>query len=231
MELPYERFMQYGPASLTGAELIAVILRTGAAGTSAVSVGEQVLSCAGGDGASLSALYDLTMEELLSIRGIGEVKAVKLLCLREIARRLAREPHRERPDFSSPSYVARRYMEEMRHERQERTVVLHLDNRLRLIGEEVITIGSSTCALVSPRDIFRRALRKGADRIILLHNHPSGDPTPSDADIRATAQLRRAGEMLGIRLEDHIVIGDLCYCSMRESGYMEVCEGAPNMLQ
>ena len=223
-EMPYERFMAYGAASLTNAELIAVILRTGTSGASAVDLARRVLEIRAPGREALSVLYDLTLEDLISIRGIGQVKAVKLLCLAELSRRLYREGARPSLVFTSPDTVARYYMEQLRHERQETVLLLLLDNAMALIREETLSIGTVNAALVSPREIFIRAVRAGAVHIILLHNHPSGDPTPSREDIRVTRKILEAGEMLEIRLADHLVIGDRCYTSMKEAGYLESYE-------
>ena len=111
-------------------------------------------------------------------------------------------------------------MESMRHLEVEKTVVMHFDSKMSLIGEDVLTVGTVNGALISPREIFINALKRQAVRIVLLHNHPSGDPTPSGEDIRVTGQVSRAGEILGITLTDHIIIGDLCYCSLKEMGLL-----------
>lgn len=219
-EQPYERFLAGGPQSLTNAELIGIILRTGTKGISAVELGRRVLSLHGGSGNSLSSLPRLTMRELRSIPGIGEVKAVKILCLSEIARRIVKEKIHRARRFDSPETIADYFMEEMRHLEVEKTVVLHMDSKMNLLGEDVLTVGTVNGALISAREIYIKALERQAVQIVLLHNHPSGDPTPSGEDISATRQIRRAGELLGIRLADHIIIGDLCYTSFREMGYL-----------
>lgn len=217
-EQPYERFLACGPQSLTNAELLGVILRTGTKGASAVDLGRKILRLHDPEGNSLSMLHRLTMEELRSIPGIGEVKAVKLLCLTEITRRIVREKIRKSPRLDSPDVIADYYMEELRHLDTERTIVLHMDSKMALLGEDVLTIGTVNGALLSPREIFIKALERRAVQIVLIHNHPSGDPTPSGEDIRVTRQIVRSGSLLGIRLADHIIIGDLCYCSLHEMG-------------
>jgi DNA repair protein RadC len=160
------------------------------------------------------------MEELRAIPGIGEVKAVKILCLSEIARRIVREKVRREQRFDSAELIAEYYMESMRHLETEETVLLHFDSKMSLLGEDIMTKGTVNGALISPREIFIQALRRGAVRIVLLHNHPSGDPVPSSEDISSTRQIKRAGELLGISLTDHIIIGDLCYCSLKEMGLL-----------
>ena len=211
-ERPYERFLASGPQSLTNAELLGIILRTGTKGVSAVELGRRVLGVHDPQQSSLSALR--------AIPGIGEVKAVKLLCLSEIARRIVREKIRTQQNFDSPGTIAEYYMESMRHLETEQTVLLHFDSKMALLGEDIMTKGTVNGALISPREIFIQALRRGAVRIVLLHNHPSGDPRPSREDISSTRQIKKAGELLGIGLTDHIIIGDLCYCSLKEMGFL-----------
>lgn len=219
-EQPYERFLSSGPRSLTNAELLGIILRTGIKGVSAVELGRQVLGIHDPQCDSLSALPKLRMEELRAIPGIGEVKAVKLLCLSEIARRIVREKIHTEQRFDTPELIAEYYMESMRHLETEQTVVLHFDSKMALIGEDVMTKGTVNGALISPREIYIQALRRGAVGIVLLHNHPSGDPRPSREDITSTRQIKRAGDLIGIGLLDHIIIGDLCYCSLKEMGLL-----------
>ena len=199
-EMPYERFLSSGAGSLTNAELLAIILRTGTKEKSATQLSREILGYFDRNATDLSALHRLSLENLMSIPGIGEVKAVKILSLAEISRRLVRERAAERLIFSSPSAVADYYMEDMRHLETETAVLVLLDNRMALIREEILV------------------------NIVLLHNHPSGDPTPSDMDIDITARIRKAGSILGIRLIDHLVIGDQCYTSLRECGYISDME-------
>ncbi len=219
-EQPYERFLACGAQSLTNAELVGIILRTGTKGVTAVELGRRVLEIHDPEGGSLSALPRLTMKELRALPGIGEVKAVKLLCLSEIARRIVREKIRRQPRLDKPDLIAEYYMESMRHLETEQTVLLHFDSKMALLGEDVLTTGTVNGALISPREIYIQALRRGAVRIVLLHNHPSGDPAPSREDIESTRLIKRAGELLGIGLTDHIIIGDLCYCSLKEMGIL-----------
>ena len=162
--------------------------------------------------------FGLTKEDLMSIPGIGEVKAVKILSLAEISRRLVREQAARRLVFSSPSSVADYYMEDLRHLETETAILVLLDNKLALLREEILSLGTVNCTLLSPREIFLRALRWGAVNIMLLHNHPSGDPTPSRMDLEVTERISRVGKLLGIHLIDHLVIGDLSYTSLREYG-------------
>ena len=217
-EMPYERFLSCGASSLTNAELLAIILRTGTREKNAVQLSREILGFFEQGACDLSALHRLTLEDLKSIPGIGEVKAVKILSLAEISRRLVRERASSRLVFSSPSAVADYYMEQLRHLETETAVLVLLDNRMALLREEVLSLGTVNCTLLSPREIFLRALRWGAVNIMLLHNHPSGDPTPSGMDIEITERICNAGQILGIQLIDHLIIGDLSYTSLRECG-------------
>ena len=200
-EMPYERFLKYGGGSLSNAELLAIMLRTGSSGDSALDLAHHILCLKneGGKEESLLALYHLSLRDLMSVRGIGEVKAVRLLCLTELS------------DY---------YMESLRHEEREIVLLLLLDNQLRLLREEKLSVGTVNCSLLSPREVFLRALEGGAVNILLLHNHPSGIAAPSDADISITKRIRDLGAELEIPLVDHIIIGDLCYTSMKEAGVL-----------
>lgn len=217
-EMPYERFLSCGASSLTNAELLAIILRTGTKEKNATQLSREILGFYEEGSSDLSALHRLTLEDLKSIPGIGEVKAVKILSLAEISRRLVRERAATRLVFSSPSAVADYYMEQMRHLETETAVLVLLDNKMALLREEVLSLGTVNCTLLSPREIFLRALRWGAVNIMLLHNHPSGDPTPSGMDKEITERICKAGQILGIQLIDHLIIGDLRYTSLREYG-------------
>lgn len=219
-EQPYERFMKFGAGSLTNAELIAIILRTGTSKATALDLSRRILTCHQPDNESLSVLYDLTMKDLMSIHGIGQVKAVKILCLSEVAKRISSENARAKLSFTSPESIADCYMEELRHEKREKCLLLLMDSRLSLIREEVISIGTVDRALLSTRDIYSRALREDAVYIAILHNHPSGDPAPSEDDMIMTEKIQKAGELVDVVLVDHMIIGDGVYYSMREHGYI-----------
>ena len=163
-----------------------------------------------------------TVEQLRQVRGIGKVKAIQIRCLAELARRMAKAEALEGLDFSSPNTIARYYMEDMRHRQKEVMKLLLLNTKAKLIGASDISVGTVNATLVSPRELFLEALKKNAVSIILLHNHPSGDPTPSQEDILLTQRVRKAGDLIGIELLDHIIIGDNRYISLREKGFF--CE-------
>ncbi len=212
---PYEKFMKMGAESLTDAELLAIILRTGTSNKDALSLAEEILSLNGTD-ENLLTLYNLTAEDLQKIKGIGEVKAVKLLCITEISKRISMQKTKVNLCLSSPSSIASYFMEQLRHKKTECLVLLCLDNKCKMICHDIITSGSVRMSLVPPREIFLEALHRKAVNIVLLHNHPSGDPTPSESDYESTKKISELGELLGIPLLDHIVIGDNVYFSFAE---------------
>lgn len=214
-ERPYEKCMGYGAASLTNAELLAVLLRTGTKGLSALDLARHLLSPKCGEEGILN-IHQLTLEKLKKIKGIGTVKAVQILCLSELTKRLAKASAREGLILNLPSTIAEYYMEDMRHQKQEHMKLLMLNTKSKLVGECDISKGTVNASLVSPRELFIEALAKNAVAIILLHNHPSGDPTPSSSDIALTQRVKEAGALIDIELLDHIIIGNNCYISFAE---------------
>ncbi len=212
-ELPYEKCELHGVASLSDAELLAVLLRTGGSGRNAVELAGLILKQNPG---GLLNLYRLGLKELRRLPGIGRVKAVQLQCIGELSKRIAHTRHLQGITMDKAQTVAAYYMEQLRYEEREVLLLCMFDSKCRLLGDKVISIGTVNASLVSPREIFLAALEHHAVHIILLHNHPSGIPVPSQADKQVTAQLKDCGELLGIRLEDHIIIGDMRYYSFRE---------------
>lgn len=218
---PYEKCQEKGAAALTNQELIAILLRTGSMEESALDLAGRVLqSCPGETG--LRGLCAMNMEQLMQIRGIGQVKAMQLKCVCELSRRMAKETAGPVLRFTDPAAIAEYYMEDMRHKNQEELILLMLNGRNRRIGELVISRGTVNGAMISPREIFVEALRHQAVYIILLHNHPSGDPSPSEEDIVLTMRVWETGELLGVKLLDHIIIGDCCYISLNERGILSI---------
>ncbi len=215
-ELPYEKFLNQGSASLTEAELLAIILRTGTKNCPALEMAKKVLTLAGGKDFKLNTLHHLSLKELMDIPGIGEVKAIKIKCLSELAVRMALEKASVTLQYDSPKTVADYYMEKLRHKERETVLLLLLDNKLRLIEEYTLSQGTVRASLLSSREIFIEALKCRACHLMLLHNHPSGDPSPSRQDIAVTQQIKEAGELMDIPLIDHIVLGDGCYFSFKE---------------
>lgn len=213
---PRERMMLHGAESLSNAELLAILLRTGSRGCSAVDLAEQILKRLGG----IRYLIDADLSELTALPGVGVAKATELKAAIEIGRRVARVKNEARPTFASPKDAADYMMDRLRFHLKEHFFVLHLDTKNRLIGEEIVSIGSLDSSIAHPREIYKTALKKSAASIICLHNHPSGDPTPSFDDVKVTRRLVEAGQILGIELLDHIIIGENCYISMQEKGWL-----------
>ena len=221
-ERPYEKCDRFGAGSLTDIELLAVMLRTGTKGESALDLARKLLYPEHGmPNKGETHLQSWTKEELMKIHGIGKVKAIQILCLCELSKRLSRLSARSELDFSKPDTIAEYYMEDMRHRNQEHIKLLMLNGRSRLISESEISKGTINMSVISPREIFLEALQKGAVYIIVLHNHPSGDPTPSREDILITKRIREAGLILGIELLDHIIIGDNCYVSFAQEDLLQ----------
>lgn len=214
-ERPYEKCQETGPESLSDGELLAVILRSGTQERNVLEMAWELLD-AHPSKKGLLGLCHMDREMLTGISGIGNVKAAQILCLIELSRRIARVSASGDGEFSCPEQVAAYYMEHMRHLDHEKVLLLLLDSRNRLIRELVLSVGSENAAFVSVREIFRKALNAHAAGVILLHNHPSGIPEPSRDDLVLTRTIKEAGEMVGIPLLDHIIIGDLCFTSLKE---------------
>lgn len=214
-ERPYEKAEEYGVESLSDAELLAVIIRTGSRQQRSIDLAHRILNHKA-EYPGLLGLFYTTREELMKITGIGKVKAIQLLAVAELSKRLSRRRRKDRVSFQSPKAISQYYMERLRHEKREKMILILLDGKNKAIKEIIISEGTVNASLASTREIFIEALKYEAVYIVLLHNHPSGDPTPSGQDIRITKLIREAGELVGISLLDHIIIGDCCYVSFRE---------------
>lgn len=220
-ERPRERLVARGPDALTHAELIAILLRTGLKGVNVVQVGQNLIQKFG----SLNALALATVDELKQVPGIGRDKAVTLVAAFALARRLEQERREDSPVLDNPVTVVNFMRETNRLLSVESFQVLLLNTRKRLIRAEEISQGTLDTILVHPREVFRAAIVANAAGIVLVHNHPSGDPTPSEADIKVTRDLIRAGQLLKIEVVDHVIIGHATaervkdYSSLRELGY------------
>lgn len=219
-ERPRERLASQGADALSNAELIAILIRTGTRGHSALHLAEQLLKKFG----TLENLAKASLEEL-RLKGMGRDKAIALKGAFTLARRMAHELRRETPLLDSAERVADLLREENRLYEVESFQVIHLNTRRRLIRVDQISQGTLDTLLVHPREVFRGAIAAGAAAIVLAHNHPSGDPTPSEADIKVTRDLIRAGQLLKIEVMDHIILGRATqerprdYVSLRELGY------------
>lgn len=218
-ERPYERCLRHGAEGLSDRELLAVLLRTGSKGRSVLELAGDLLRLVP-EREGFTGLRRMSLEELSRVRGIGRIRAIQLKCVLELARRMAREEAGEGICFKNPASVADYYMEDLRHEEQEVMLLLMLNQRGRLLREKYLYKGTVNASLASPREIFLEALSARAVQIILIHNHPSGDVRPSAEDIRLTERIREAGELLGVHLSDHIIIGEHAYMSFREKNYL-----------
>lgn len=214
-ERPYEKLTTLGASNLSDAELLAVIIRVGTKDKHVVELMNSVLSEAG-DGAGLVGLSRKSLEELMKIPGIGPVKASQLKCIMELAIRLAKQERKQKVRFNHPRSVAEYYMQEFRFKMREELLLIMLDTKGKLLKDTVISSGTINYSIVEPREVFVTAFQYHAVQIILLHNHPSGDPTPSTEDLMATKRIKEAGEIVGIELIDHIIIGDNQYVSLSE---------------
>lgn len=216
---PYEKCEQFGTNALSDAELLSVIIRSGSAGERSTDLATRILKQ--NNNAGLMNLHHMTLEELRDINGIGRVKSIQLKCICELTERISRQTRSHGEQYTDPEMVAGIYMESMRYLEREKLIIIMLDTKSRLIKDLVISTGTINSSIASSREIFYEALRNGAVSIILLHNHPSGDPMPSKDDLLITENIIKAGQIMGIPLSDHIIIGDNCYFSMREAGYIE----------
>lgn len=216
---PYEKCERMGAEALSDAELLAVILRTGSRGETSLQLAGRILGACRPEG--ILGLLHLTLPELMELKGVGRVKGLELLCIGELSRRIwKRLATDSTPVFTEPAMISGFYMEDMRHMEQEELHLMMLNSKNALIRESLIFKGTVSMSLASPRELFLEALRYHAVSIILVHNHPSGDPTPSTEDKKMTFRIKEAGMLLGIRLLDHVIIGDQTYFSFKERGIL-----------
>lgn len=218
-ERPYEKCLQYGPRYLTDAELLAIIIRTGTRGRGSLEVAAKVLNsssaCPG-----ILGIHHSSIEELMKIPGVGKVKAIQIKCIAELARRFAKAHAAKELQFQEPESIARYYMEDFRHMEKEVCTVLMLDTKCGLLKEVHISTGTNQASLVSPREVFREAVQCNAAQMILMHNHPSGDPSPSREDMALTLRMKECGDLMGVPLSDHIILGDNRFVSLKQMGML-----------
>lgn len=216
-DLPRERLEALGAEVLSDTELLALLLRTGSAGSDALHVAANLLERCGG----LRGLAHAGGRELRAAPGVGPAKSASLRAALELGRRLAARRLEAGAAIRGPDDVYRHFHASLRHVPHERFLALLLDGRHRVLRQEVVSQGTLTASLVHPREVFRPALRESAAAMILVHNHPSGDPTPSREDREVTTRLARAGEILGVHVLDHVVVAERGYCSLREEGLLD----------
>ncbi|MFE7063078.1 DNA repair protein RadC [Sutcliffiella sp. NPDC057660] len=215
-ERPRERLIQDGPQSLSNHELLAIMLRTGSKDESVLQLANRLLTTFEG----LRLLKDASVDEMMSIKGIGSAKAVQIMAAVELGRRIHRLQYEDRYVIRSPEDAANYVMEDMRFLTQEHFVCLYLNTKNQVLHQQTIFIGSLNASIVHPREVFKEAFRRSAASFICLHNHPSGDPSPSREDIDVTKRLNECGKLIGIELLDHLIIGDQKFISLKEKGYM-----------
>lgn len=215
---PRERLLNYGPRYLSNAELLALLLRSGSRDMSALQLAEQVL-CIYKD-VGVSAMMNVTPDELTRVKGIGKAKAAEIVAAIELGRRLYQESRSNRVTVKGPEDVAAYAMPVLRHEQRENFCIVLMNIKNQILSMPIISVGSLTSSIVHPREVFKAAVQGTAASIILVHNHPSGDPTPSREDISVTQRLVKVGQLMDIPVLDHVVIGDERYVSLKEQGLM-----------
>jgi DNA repair protein RadC len=214
-ERPRERLIKNGASALSDSELLAIILRTGTIQENVINLSQRILSRY-----NLKQLSQTNLAQLMEINGIKESKAAQIAACFEIARRLESFNEASKPKINSPEDVYRRIYPRMREQKKEMFIELCLDTKNQIIKEDTISIGSLNANIVHPREVFKTALAESAAHIIVAHNHPSGDPTPSREDIEITRKLAETGKIIGIDVLDHVIIGEGRHFSMKEAGHI-----------
>jgi len=215
-ERPRERLLRHGAHTLSEAQLIAIILRTGGGGRSALDLARDMISTFG----DLEKIENASPGEFAPFKGIGKAKVAQLKAAFELGRRLIDKPSEKGPVFSSGRDVYSHYYRRFKNLKKELFWCAMLDAKNRVVRESKISEGTLTHSLIHPREAFRDAIKESAVSVIFVHNHPSGDPSPSHEDMVITERLSSAGEIVGIKVLDHVIIGDESYTSMRERGYL-----------
>src|SRR5574342_287673 len=215
-ERPRERFITNGPQSLSNHELVAILLRTGTSQESVLQLSNRLLTHFEG----LRLLKAASLEEITAIKGIGKAKAIQVLAAVEIGRRIANLAYDDRYVIRSPEDGAKYVMNDMRFLTQEHFVCLYLNTKNQVMHKQTVFIGSLNASIVHPREVFKEALKRSAASVICIHNHPSGDPTPSREDIEVTKRLTESGKIVGVELLDHLIIGENKFVSLKEKGYV-----------
>jgi DNA repair protein RadC len=219
-ERPRERLLEFGSHRLEDAELLAIVLRTGSGKVHVLELARRLLDRFG----SLQAIEEAAIKELMEVHGVGQMKAIELKAVFELGRRLAIRPIRPGDSVSASEEVFRAYRGRFARVKQEEFLILMLDNKNRVIREDVVSRGGLDETIVHPREVFKSAIRASAASVIFVHNHPSGDPTPSPEDIDLTERLREAGELLQIRMLDHVIVGNTAFFSFADGEIVEAEE-------
>lgn len=215
VERPIEKLITFGAETLSNSELLAIILRTGLKGENVLSLSQRVLSDIGG----LDNILNISYNDLVSIKGIKNSKGSQIIALAELFRRFnTLRSNKDNIKITKPSDISHLLQCEMNGVNQEILKLIVLDTKNKIIRVKDIFKGSLNCSIVHPREIFSEAIKCGGASIIISHNHPSGDPTPSKEDVNITIRIKESGDILGIKLLDHLIIGDNSYVSMKEKG-------------
>ena len=207
-ERPYEKLEMYGERSLSNAELIAIIIKSGTRNESSVSIAQKILALEKNGENNLRFLQNISIKEFMSIKGIGKVKALQLKAICELTKRMSKPIDTSQVQINSPKDVADLLTDEMRFEKREIVKAIILNSKNTIVKIVDVCYGGTNSAVLKPKDVLQEAIKLGAPKIILVHNHPSGDPTPSKSDFEFTERLVQASKIMGIELLDHIVIGD-----------------------
>jgi DNA repair protein RadC len=215
-ERPVERLIRNGPDSLSNAELLGIILRTGTKEENVVNLCSRILS-----EYSIKQLSLANISRLMEIHGIGKVKAAQITAVFELSRRLETFVEEPKKKISSPKDVYNLIYPKMREQKKEKFIMLYLDTKNQILKEEVVSIGSLNSSIVHPREVFKSALMESSASVIMIHNHPSGDPSPSKEDVMVTEKMVEGGKLLGIDVLDHIIIGDGRYVSLKDEGFVK----------
>lgn len=218
-ERPREKLLFYGASSLSNAELLAILLRTGTQQASVLHIAEQVLARYRDRG--IVELVNMAPQELAEIKGVGLAKAATVVAAIELGRRLSMKAAERVEAVHGPADAARYAIPRLRHEQREHFVAMLLDRRNHILAMHDVSIGSQSASIVHPREVFRTAIQHSAASLIVLHNHPSGDPTPSPEDIEVTQRLVDAGKIMDIPVLDHIVLGGDKFISLKEEGMVQ----------
>ena len=218
-ERPYEKALLNGIESLSDSELLAIILRTGTKDVSALDLANQVLDTHITT-KGLLGFANLTRRQLCSIKGIGDTKATQLLAVTELSKRISNLYFRNEIIFDNPAKIADYYIQKCKFLKTEHTFLMFFSNTHMLIDDIQISEGTVNASFLSPREIMIEALKREAVHFIIVHNHPSGNPEPSEADILITKKIHAAGELMDVHLSDHIIIGNGCYVSLLARGYI-----------
>ena len=217
-ERPVEKSFSFGIEALSNSELLTLLINTGTKDKSAMELAQEIISK---DKKGRGYLRESSMEELMTVTGVGKAKAARIMAAVELGKRIASKPAEEKSKVESAEDIAKLFMEELRYERREIFKTLLLDSKGGIISTETVSVGELTSTLVHPREVFNQAVKKSAAAVAFVHNHPSGDPTPSRQDFETTRRLMACGNILGIPVVDHVIIGDGQYISIANMGIIK----------